>query len=91
MSTRLDDKRSTFSLPIVHSHLAKFLFQESWTYPPFSAHVDNDGKIFARGSQDMKCVGIQYLEAIRKLKEQGVHLKRTVHISFVPGKNEGVA
>lgn len=60
-------------------------FQNSWTYPPFSGHIDKDGKIFARGSQDMKCVGIQYLEAIRKLKTAGVQLKRTLHICFVPG------
>lgn len=63
-----------------------FGFQNSWTYPPFSGHIDDEGKIYARGSQDMKCVGIQYLEAIRRLKESGVNLKRTLHISFVPGK-----
>lgn len=33
----------------------------------------------------MKSVGIQYLEAIRYLKEDGVRLKRTIHITFVPG------
>lgn len=33
----------------------------------------------------MKCVGIQYLEAIRRLKNNGVKLKRTLHVSFVPG------
>ena len=59
--------------------------QNSWTHPPFSGYIDNDGKIFARGSQDMKCVGIQYLEAIRKLKAAGVQLKRTLHVCFVPG------
>ncbi|KAJ2949818.1 hypothetical protein O0L34_g11133 [Tuta absoluta] len=65
------------------------VFENSWTYPPFSAHIDEEGKIFARGSQDMKCVGMQYLEAIRKLKEQGVQLKRTLHISFVPDEEIG--
>lgn len=35
----------------------------------------------------MKCVGIQYLEAIRRLKQDGITLKRTLHISFVPGKH----
>jgi aminoacylase len=30
--------------------------------------MDARGHIFARGSQDMKCVGMQYLEAIRRLK-----------------------
>lgn len=60
--------------------------QDSWTYPPFSAHVDETGKIFARGSQDMKSVGIQFLEAVRRLKKEGLRLKRTVHVSFVPGR-----
>lgn len=35
----------------------------------------------------MKCVGIQYLEAVRKLKSSGIQLKRTIHICFVPGTN----
>lgn len=61
-----------------------FFLKEKWTHKPFSADLI-DGKIYARGTQDMKCVGIQYLEAIRYLKEEGVSLKRTIHVSFVPG------
>lgn len=45
-----------------------------------------NGKIYARGTQDMKSVGIQYLEAVRYLKEEGQRFKRTIHLSFVPGK-----
>lgn len=66
--------------------LSYYNLQNSWTYPPFSGHIDENGKIFARGSQDMKCVGIQYLEAIRKLRQVGAQLKRTLHVSFVPGE-----
>jgi aminoacylase len=33
--------------------------QECWKHDPFSAHKDANGDIYARGSQDMKCVGIQ--------------------------------
>ncbi|XP_015601139.1 aminoacylase-1 [Cephus cinctus] len=62
---------------------------EKWTYPPFSAHMDEKGNIYARGSQDMKCVGIQYLEAIRRLKLNGQHFKRTIHISFVSDEEIG--
>jgi len=54
-------------------------------HEPFGADKDNNGNIFARGAQDMKCVGIQYLEAVRQLMSKGVQLRRTVHISFVPG------
>lgn len=75
---------------LLNSHMDVVpVFENSWTYPPFSGHIDNDGKIFARGSQDMKCVGIQYLEAIRKLKAAQVALKRTLHISFVPDEEIG--
>ncbi|CAH0407006.1 unnamed protein product [Chilo suppressalis] len=80
------------SLPsiLLNSHMDVVpVFENSWTYPPFSAHIDQDGKIYARGSQDMKCVGIQYLEAIRKLKESGMRLKRTLHVSFVPDEEIG--
>lgn len=33
--------------------------QEHWTYPPFEAVKDSQGNIYARGTQDMKCVSIQ--------------------------------
>lgn len=51
--------------------------------------MDEKGNIYARGSQDMKCVGIQYLEAIRRMKMQGQRCKRTIHISFVPEEEVG--
>lgn len=34
----------------------------------------------------MKSVGIQYIEAIRRLKNKGLRFKRTVILTFVPGK-----
>lgn len=80
------------SLPsvLLNSHMDVVpVFESSWTYPPFSGHIDEEGKIFARGSQDMKCVGIQYLEAIRKLQQSGVQLKRTLHVCFVPDEEIG--
>ncbi|XP_028142365.1 aminoacylase-1 isoform X3 [Diabrotica virgifera virgifera] len=80
------------SLPaiLLNSHMDVVpVFEEKWTYKPFSAHVDEKGNIYARGSQDMKCVGIQYLEAIRRLKLQGVTLRRTIHVSFVPDEETG--
>ena len=41
------------------------------------------GDIFARGAQDMKSVGISYLMAIYRLKQQGFLPRRTIHVSFV--------
>ena len=74
------------------------VFLEHWTHNPFAAHKDEEvrapastpdptlteGNIFGRGTQDMKSVGIQHLEAVRRLKEQGRRFRRTVHIVFVP-------
>ena len=67
---------------------------------PFSAWEDpKTGFIYARGSQDMKCVGTSYISAIQHLKKQyaaahngngdGFKFKRTVHLLFVPDEEIG--
>lgn len=56
--------------------------QEYWSHAPFAAEIDNEGRIYGRGAQDMKCVGMQYLGAVRKLKKSGFIPRRTIHISF---------
>ena len=40
-------------------------------------------------AQDMKCVGIQHLEAIRRLRAAGRRFKRTIHLTFVPDEEIG--
>ena len=75
------------SLPsvLLNSHMDVVpVFPEHWTHPPFSAHKDEAGNIYGRGTQDMKCIGIMHLEAVKRLKCQGTRPKRTVHITFVP-------
>jgi len=75
---------------LLNSHMDVVpVFEEEWTHKPFSADIDSKGNIYARGSQDMKCVGIQYLEAIRRLKSQNIVLKRSIHVSFVPDEETG--
>ncbi|KAF4530315.1 hypothetical protein B566_EDAN018457 [Ephemera danica] len=70
--------------------ITKLNAQEEWTHDPFAADKDESGNIYARGAQDMKCVGIQYLEAVRRLRRAGVAaLRRTVHITFVPDEETG--
>lgn len=51
--------------------------------------MDEQGDIYARGAQDTKALGIQYLEAIRRLKLNGQRISRTVHVSFVPDEEIG--
>ncbi|XP_023331715.1 aminoacylase-1 [Eurytemora carolleeae] len=65
------------------------VYPDSWKHPPFSAFKDENGDIYGRGTQDMKCVGIQHIEAVRQLKESGRRLKRTIHLSFVPDEEIG--
>lgn len=62
---------------------------EFWESDPFAAEMRSNGDIVARGAQDMKCVGMAYLEAIRKLRSKG--LKRTVHLVFTPDEEIGSA
>ncbi|XP_062536216.1 aminoacylase-1-like [Armigeres subalbatus] len=75
---------------LLNSHMDVVpVYPDKWTYPPFSAHMDEQGRIYGRGSQDMKCVGIQFLGVIRALKIENCRLKRTLHVVFVPDEEIG--
>lgn len=75
---------------ILNSHMDVVpVFEEYWTHKPFEADMDEEGRIFARGSQDMKCVGMQYLGAIKDLKRKQTTFKRNIHIVFVPNEEMG--
>ncbi|XP_008181414.1 aminoacylase-1-like isoform X1 [Acyrthosiphon pisum] len=65
------------------------VYSEFWTHDPFSAHKDKNGNIYARGAQDMKCVGIQYIETIRKYLKDKLVFDRTIHMLFVPDEETG--
>ncbi|EDW03378.1 GH11206 [Drosophila grimshawi] len=75
---------------LLNSHMDVVpVFKDSWTHEPFAAEMDAEGRIFARGTQDMKSVGMQYLAAIRALKRSGARFKRTIHMSFVADEEMG--
>nr|XP_053644923.1 aminoacylase-1-like [Cherax quadricarinatus] len=65
------------------------VFPEHWKYEPFSGDKDDNGDIYGRGTQDMKCVGIQYLEALKSLSKDGHEFLRTIYISFMPDEETG--
>ncbi|KAK9163948.1 hypothetical protein Syun_004850 [Stephania yunnanensis] len=82
------------SLPslLLNSHLDSVPAEPSkWSHPPFSAARSPDGRIYARGAQDDKSIAMQYLEAIRTLKNTIPNPTRTVHISYVPDEEIGGA
>ncbi|KAM7539278.1 hypothetical protein Aperf_G00000055517 [Anoplocephala perfoliata] len=62
---------------------------EKWTHDPFAAEMTPDGNIYGRGTQDMKSVGIQHLEAVRRLKIGGFIPKRTIYLSYLPDEEIG--
>lgn len=51
--------------------------------------MDEDGKIYARGAQDMKCVGMQFLAAIRYFIRNNIRMKRTIHLTYVSEEEVG--
>jgi aminoacylase len=64
----------------------------AWTVPPFEG-LRKDGKIYGRGTQDMKCVCLQYIEAIRKIVEltPDFQPQRNLYLTFVPDEEIGGA
>jgi len=80
----------TAAAVMLNSHMDVVpVFPEHWTHEPFAAFKDNKGNIYGRGTQDMKCVGIQHIEAVRRLKSSGKRFKRTIHLTFVPDEELG--
>lgn len=75
---------------VLNSHMDVVpVLADQWTHAPFGAELDEEGRIFGRGTQDMKSVGVQYLAAIRALRLQGCQNRRTVHVTFVPDEEIG--
>ncbi|KAI9895740.1 hypothetical protein PsorP6_018996 [Peronosclerospora sorghi] len=53
------------------------------------AKVLEDGRIYGRGTQDMKSVCIQYVEALHTLMSSGYKPKRNIYLTFVPDEEIG--
>lgn len=89
-----DDVKTDTDLPIIllNSHYDVVPADASaWTVPPFEA-IRKDGKIYGRGAQDMKCVCMQYIEAIRYLASSTsptFQPARTIYLTFVPDEEIG--
>lgn len=61
---------------------------EQWTHKPFAGAI-KDGRIIGRGAQDMKGIGAVHYGALRKMKLQGIKLRRTIHLAAVPDEELG--
>eukprot|EP01061_Rhynchopus_euleeides_P025298 TRINITY_DN4084_c2_g1_i1.p2 TRINITY_DN4084_c2_g1~~TRINITY_DN4084_c2_g1_i1.p2 ORF type:complete len:450 (+),score=190.00 TRINITY_DN4084_c2_g1_i1:45-1352(+) len=73
-------------VPVIDKH---------WTRPAWEGHMEENAeypfgpRIYGRGAQDMKCVGIQYLVAISRLRAEGFVPPRNVYLSYVPDEEVG--
>ena len=65
---------------------------EDWTVPAFQG-LRKDGKVYGRGTQDMKCVCMQYIEALRHIHARNPSWQpaRSIYLSFVPDEEIGGA
>ena len=68
-----------------------------WHVDPFGAEIADDGRIYGRGTQDMKSVCVQYIVALQRLIAQHTAsggggspaFLRTVVLTFVPDEEIG--
>jgi aminoacylase len=85
----MDDSLPTI---LLNGHYDVVPIQEStWSVPAFEGRHDPSGRIYGRGTQDMKSVVVQYLEALRTLNSTPGNpvFRRTIHLSFLPDEEVG--
>jgi aminoacylase len=59
-----------------------------WDFPPFEGSV-HDERIYGRGTQDCKGLGVAHYAALRELKQRGIQPARTIHLIMVPDEERG--
>lgn len=64
--------------------------EDKWKYPPFSAHIDNDGIMWGRGSADSKGMLACMMAATRGILASGVRLKGDLNlVAYTDDENAG--
>lgn len=59
-----------------------------WRHPPFAGIIDQ-GRIYGRGTQDCKGLGVAQYAALRRFKSENVLPARTIHCILVPDEERG--
>ena len=62
--------------------------ESKWNYPPFGAEI-HDGKIYARGSVDTKCIISAEMEAVTYLLSKGFAPESDIWFSFTNNEETG--
>ncbi|EGC38242.1 hypothetical protein DICPUDRAFT_53427 [Dictyostelium purpureum] len=87
---KIEGEDQTLKSVLLNSHVDVVpAVTESWKVNPFAATKDEKGDIYARGTQDMKCVCIQFLEVAHRIAKSGKKLKRNLYLTFVPDEEIG--
>lgn len=63
--------------------------EEDWTYPPFAAEI-HDGKMYGRGTTDMKAGLTALILAMIELKEAGAPFAGTLRLAATVGEEIGM-
>jgi acetylornithine deacetylase len=71
-----------------HSDVVPACQPEKWDFPPFSGKII-DGKVYGRGSSDMKGGLASYIWAIEALRSCGVKLRGNVFLASSVGEESG--
>ena len=86
---RLKGDGSAGKAIVLESHMDVVPTDRSrWSKDPFGAEIA-DGKMWGRGTIDMKGIGVSYLYAFLMLHRQHVALTRDVVLMFVPDEEVG--
>lgn len=59
-----------------------------WKFPPFAGTL-HDSRLYGRGTQDCKGLGVAHYAALKKFRESGIQQERTVHCIFAPDEERG--
>lgn len=62
--------------------------KEGWITAPFAGYVHRN-KVYGRGTQDMKGVGVCHYYALKDIAHSGKKPKRTIHMVMVPDEEQG--
>lgn len=64
--------------------------EQQWTYPPFSAQIDENGMLYGRGSADMKSSIACFMVAVKQFIEQHPNAKGSIGL-LITSDEEGPA
>ncbi len=87
----LDGSKGFGKMLVVSGHLDVVTAgdESEWTYPPFGGEI-HDGKMYGRGTTDMKAGLCALIIAMIELKEEGANFKGKIRLAATVGEEVGM-